>query len=70
MDFALTEEQQLIIKTTRDFVRAELYRTSGGRGDRRAAPGAAAASCKHKAIAAGLYAANMPTEVGGAGSIR
>ena len=24
MDFALTEEQQLIIKTTRDFVRAEL----------------------------------------------
>jgi acyl-CoA dehydrogenase len=24
MDFALTEEQQLIIKTTRDFVRNEL----------------------------------------------
>jgi acyl-CoA dehydrogenase len=25
MDFSLTEEQQLIIKTTRDFVRNELY---------------------------------------------
>ena len=24
MDFALTEEQQLIVRTTRDFVRAEL----------------------------------------------
>ena len=25
MDFALTDEQRMIVKTTRDFVEAELY---------------------------------------------
>jgi acyl-CoA dehydrogenase len=67
MDFALSEEQQLIIKTTRDFVRQELVpherevEASGGlREELRQ-------ELKAKAIAAGLYAANMPTEVGGAG---
>src|ERR1700731_4735479 len=63
MDFALTEEQQLIVRTTREFVRRELVphereiEESGKLREERQ-PGA---------IAAGLYAANMPTEVGGAG---
>ena len=67
MDFALSEEQRLIIKTTHDFVVNELYpheaeiETTGVlRPELRDA-------LKHKAINAGLYAANMPAEVGGAG---
>jgi acyl-CoA dehydrogenase len=67
MDFALTEEQQLIIKTTRDFVRQELVpherevEATGVLREELWRP------LKAKAIAAGLYAANMPSEVGGAG---
>ena len=67
MDFALTDEQQLIIKTTRDFVRDELVpherevESSGVLREELWRP------LKAKAIDAGLYAANMPSEVGGAG---
>jgi acyl-CoA dehydrogenase len=67
MDFSLTEEQQLIVQTTRDFVVNELYpheaeveATGVLRPELRDA-------IKAKAIEAGLYAANMPAEVGGAG---
>jgi alkylation response protein AidB-like acyl-CoA dehydrogenase len=67
MGFALTEEQQLIVKTTRDFVRQELVpyeREVEERGELRLELWR---ELKQKAIAAGLYAANMPAEVGGAG---
>ncbi|MFL5258223.1 MAG: acyl-CoA dehydrogenase family protein [Hyphomicrobiales bacterium] len=67
MDFSLTEEQEMIVKTTRDFVENELYPHEGEveatgvlRHDLRD-------GIKKKAIEAGLYAANMPAEVGGAG---
>ena len=67
MDFKLSEEQDMIIKTTRDFVVNELYpheveieQTGVLRPELREA-------IKEKAIAAGLYAANMPAEAGGAG---
>jgi len=67
MDFALTQEQRMIVDTTRSFVENELFpyeaeveRTGKLRDDLRQA-------LKQKAIAAGLYAANMPAEVGGAG---
>ena len=67
MDFNLTDEQQMIVKTTRDFVANELYpyeaeieETGVLRHDLRD-------KIKAKAIEAGLYAANMPAEVGGAG---
>jgi acyl-CoA dehydrogenase len=67
MDFSLTPEQQLIIKTTRAYVENELYpheaeveRTGHLRPE-------LARELIDKAIAAGLYAANMPEEVGGAG---
>ena len=67
MDFALTEEQQMIVKATRDFVREELMpheqeveETGELRPD-------LLRELKAKAIEAGLYAANMPTEVGGVG---
>ncbi len=67
MDFGLNEEQQMIVDTTRAFVERELYpheaeveRTGYLRTD-------LVAEIKAKAIEAGLYAANMPAEVGGAG---
>jgi acyl-CoA dehydrogenase len=67
MNFALTPEQHLVIDTTRAFVEteltpheAEIERTSILRPELHA-------ELKAKAIAAGLYAANMPEEFGGAG---
>ncbi len=67
MDFNLTEEQRMIVDTTRAFVENELYpheaeveRTGNLRRD-------LYEELKAKAIEAGLYAANMPEEVGGAG---
>ncbi len=67
MDFGLTDEQQMIIDATRAFVENELYpheaeveRTGILRPELRR-------ELAQKAIEAGLYAANMPEEVGGAG---
>ena len=67
MDFALTDEQRMIVDTTRAFVENELYpheqeveRSGHLRMD-------LIRELQAKAIAAGLYAANMPAEVGGAG---
>jgi alkylation response protein AidB-like acyl-CoA dehydrogenase len=67
MDFALTEEQQLIIRATRDFVRAELVPHEREVEDKGTLREALRRELQAKAIAAGLYAANMPVEVGGAG---
>ena len=67
MDFGLTDEQRSIVEVTRSFVERELYpheeeveRTGVLRPE-------LAAQIRQKALAAGLYAANMPEEVGGAG---
>jgi len=67
MDFGLNEEQKLIVETTRAFVENELYpheaqveRTGKLELD-------LIKELQQKAIAAGLYAANMPEDVGGAG---
>ncbi len=67
MDFGLTDEQRSIVQVTRAFVERELYpheeeveRTGVLRPELRDA-------IAQKAIQAGLYAANMPEEVGGAG---
>jgi alkylation response protein AidB-like acyl-CoA dehydrogenase len=67
MDFALSGEQRLIVDTTRAFVEAELYPHEAevertGHLDR-----AVIEAVKAKAIDAGLYAANIPAEFGGAG---
>ncbi len=67
MQFSLTEEQQLIVKTTRDFVQHELMpheQEVEATGHLREE---LLRELKAKAIDAGLYAANMPAEVGGAG---
>jgi acyl-CoA dehydrogenase len=67
MDFGLTDEQRSIVEVTRAFVERELYpheeeveRTGVLRPE-------LATQIRQKALAAGLYAANMPEEVGGAG---
>jgi len=67
MDFSLSDEQRLIVDTTRAFVENELYpheaeieRTGHLRME-------LVRELQKKAIAAGLYAANMPEEAGGAG---
>ena len=67
MQFGLTDEQRMIVDTTRAFVENELFpheaeveRTGHLRMD-------LIKDIQAKAIAAGLYAANMPAEVGGAG---
>ena len=67
MNFALTEEQQLIVDTTRAFVENELYphEAEVERSGRLELD--LIREIQKKAIAAGLYAANMPAEVGGAG---
>jgi acyl-CoA dehydrogenase len=67
MDFALSEEQQLIISTTREFVRQELVPHEREVEDSGTLRPELWRELRQKAIAAGLYAANMPTEVGGAG---
>ena len=67
MHFGLSEEQQMIVDTTRSFVENELFpheaeveRTGILRRE-------LLKEISQKAVAAGLYAANMPEEVGGAG---
>jgi acyl-CoA dehydrogenase len=67
MEFGLTDEQRSIVQVTRAFVERELYpheleveRTGVLRHD-------LVQQIQAKAIRAGLYAANMPEEVGGAG---
>ena len=67
MFFGMTDEQKMIVETTRAFVETELYpheaeveRTGHLRPD-------LIREIQQKAMEAGLYAANMPEEVGGAG---
>jgi acyl-CoA dehydrogenase len=67
MDFALTEEQQMIVKSTRDFVEHELYPHEQEIERSGVLRPELLLELKAKAIDAGLYAANMPVEVGGAG---
>src|SRR5699024_12518694 len=63
----LTEEQQAVVETTRSFVTAELqpYEDEVERTDE--VPPELAEQIRAKAIASGMYAANMPAELGGAG---
>jgi acyl-CoA dehydrogenase len=67
MDFALTDEQRSIVEVTRSFVERELYPHEERVERTGVLPPELAAEIRRKALAAGLYAANMPEEVGGAG---
>ncbi len=67
MDFAITDEQQMIIETVRAFVDRELAPHEDAVEKSGEVPRELAESIKRKALAAGIYAANMPTELGGGG---
>jgi acyl-CoA dehydrogenase len=67
MDFNLSDEQQMIIKTTKDFVVNELYPHEKEIEETGVLRPELRDELKKKAITAGLYAANLPAEVGGAG---
>jgi len=65
MDFSLNDEQQMIVKSTREFVRDELYPYEKEVEETGILREDLHRELKAKAIGAGLYAANMPVEVGG-----
>ena len=67
MDFALTDEQRSIVQVTRAFVERELYPHEEEVEQTGVLRPALRDEIAQKAIRAGLYAANMPDEVGGAG---
>jgi acyl-CoA dehydrogenase len=67
VDLELTLEQCLIVSTVRDFVERELYPHEGDVEQLDEVPAKLASSIRARAIAAGLYAANMPAELGGGG---
>jgi len=67
VDFELTAEQRLIVGTVRDFVEQELYPHEDEVERLDEVPEELARSIRGKAIASGLYAANMPAELGGGG---
>jgi acyl-CoA dehydrogenase len=67
MHFGMTDEQRMIVETTRAFVEAELYPHEAAVERTGHLPMEVIREVQAKAIEAGLYAANMPEEVGGAG---
>ncbi len=67
MDFALSEEQDLIVKTTRAFVEEELLPHEAAVERSGELPDALRLQIMEKAKAVGLYAFNMPAELGGGG---
>jgi acyl-CoA dehydrogenase len=67
MDFGLDEERRAIVATVRDFVRRELVPHEDLVERLDEVPDELAREIRGKAIAAGLYAANFPVELGGGG---
>ena len=67
MDFGLSEEQKLIVETTRAFVENELYPHEAAIERSGELPLELVREIQTKAIELGLYAANIPEEFGGAG---
>jgi acyl-CoA dehydrogenase len=67
MDFSLTDTERLIVETTRDFVRGELFPPEDEVERLDEVPKDLAEQIRAKALSAGLYAANMPEALGGGG---
>ena len=67
MDFGLSQEQEMIVSATRSFVENELYPHELEIERTGHLPLELIRDLQRKAIEVGLYAANMPEEVGGAG---
>jgi acyl-CoA dehydrogenase len=67
MDFELDDEQQAVVSTVQAFVTKELYPHEDEVDRKGEVPPELVESIREKAISAGLYAANMPVELGGGG---
>jgi alkylation response protein AidB-like acyl-CoA dehydrogenase len=67
MMFELTDEQQMIVDTVRSFTEKELFPHEEMVEKLGDVPKDLVAEIKRKSIDAGLYAANMPAELGGGG---
>ncbi|WP_425405047.1 acyl-CoA dehydrogenase family protein [Hwanghaeella sp.] len=67
MDFSLSEEHRLIVETARRFVEEELYPYEAEVEESDTLRPELAAQIRDKSIELGLYAANMPEELGGGG---
>jgi acyl-CoA dehydrogenase len=67
VDFELSEEQRLIVETVRSFAETELYPHEDLVEELDDVPEEIAQAITKKAIDAGLYAPNMPEELGGGG---
>ncbi|MBM3572050.1 MAG: acyl-CoA dehydrogenase, partial [Alphaproteobacteria bacterium] len=67
MHFGLTQEQRMLVDTTRSFVENELYPHEMAVERSGRLPMELVRDIQKKAMAAGLYAANMPENVGGVG---
>ena len=67
MEFNLSEEQNLLINTTKSFVKEELLQHEELLEKTNNLPKELYDEIKQKSIKAGLYACNMPTEYGGGG---
>ena len=67
MDFELNDEQRAIVDTVRRFVTNELYPHEDEVEQLNDVPPELVEAIRAKALASGLYAANMPDELGGGG---
>jgi len=67
MDFALTEEQEMIVNTVRSFCENELYPLEDEVEKLGTVPTEIGDEIKQKVIDLGFYAANFPEDVGGGG---
>jgi acyl-CoA dehydrogenase len=67
MDFGLSDEQRLLVETARRFVATELIPLEQGVEDQGALDPATARQIFEKSKALGLYAANIPVDLGGGG---
>ena len=67
MDFTLSDEQQMIVDTVRSFTERELFPHEALVDKLGQVPPELVEQIKRRSIDAGLYAANMPAELGGGG---
>jgi len=67
IDFTLTDEQQMLVEMTHDFVENEMLPHEETLERTDALPPELAASLKKRAIELGLHACNLPENVGGGG---
>ena len=67
LDFALSDEQQMIVDTVRSFTERELFPHEEQVEKLGEVPPELVQQIKKRSIDAGLYAANMPAELGGGG---